>query len=786
MAVEYDFQGLAARLLSSAETLLQHWLPGGRREGREYKTASLQGGRGRSLSVNMDTGRWADFALGDKGGDLISLFAAIQGVTQGAAARTLAEDENYTLRPEGYTPPPPKPAGSPEVGPPPSMDVVEAFNFVHHRHGTPARTWTYLDETGAPLMVVARYDTKDGKEVLPWTWHLKDARWVARALPAPRPLYGLELLPDHPEAPVLLVEGEKACLAARGFKSPYVVMAWPGGGKAVSKIDWTPLAGRSVLLWPDADRKVDETGASLAYEDQPGARAMQRAGEALLALGCTVKILNVGVPDSDTGFDAADAVAEGWDWDAVLAWARPRVAVFTGAPEPAPEPDPAWQEGKITAEQLPKVEAGLIPTVPAVRAEVMPPRPPTPPDDEAPNMSPSIYATWERLGIATTKAGVPHYNMDNVVRFLENETAIPGLLWFDDFHQKMFTQFDLAAFQPLTHAREWRDTDELALVTYLQRHVGLTKLSLETVSQGVRLYASEHRRNEPKDWLGSLKWDGVERIEEFMHHAFGCEMDTYSASVSSNFLKSIAARILNPGIKVDTMLILFGPQGVKKSTALEALGGPWYAEVSTNVQSTDFYLALQGKVLIEISEMDAFRKADAETVKKMLSTKSDRYRAPYGRHTEDHPRACVFAGSTNEQFFLSDPTGARRFWPIGCVKIDVQLIKDQREQLYAEAAARVLAGETWWVMPDVETRARQEIHRQADEWEQIIDAWAADNFIGPCTISDVATQALHIRPQDLDAGIQRRFGKVLRKLGWSVGVETVGRKSVKLWTPAKK
>jgi putative DNA primase/helicase len=768
MPAEYDFSGLAARLLSSAETHLQQWLPGGKRVGHKYECADLRGGKGRSLKVDLQHGYWKDFASGESGGDLVDLYARVRGIDLGPAFRELSQGVGF-VQSGDYTPAAPTPDPDPETGPPPSEDMLR-FNFVHIRLGAPAATWVYRDETGAPLMVVARYDTPDGKEVIPWSWHLAEKRWVMRSLGYPssqvkRPIYGLEKLALAPGRQVLIVEGEKTVDAAQRLVGQnLVVVGWPGGAMGIRKVDWTPLVGRPVVLVPDADLKRLNDDILKPYEDQPGARAMQTIGELLVAQGNAVKVVNVGLDETRAdGWDLADAEAEGWDWPRLLAWIKERVKPWAPVTASDPAPQPA-------AVQV--LQPTVVPT----------PEPEGDPSD-IPALTLSQYANWERLNLATTKGGLPHQNVDNVQRFLANETALKDYLWYDDFHCKLFTRFDLDTFLPLPAPREWRETDEIHLQTYLQRHVGLVKMGLDVVTQGVKAFASKNVRNEPRDWMQTLTWDGTPRCEDFLSRAFGVEASAYTRAASRNWLTSIAARVLTPGCKVDTMLILRGEQGLKKSQALRALGDPWFAELAQNVESKDFQIALRGKLIVEIAELSAFTKSGAEAIKKMLSTQFDDYRPVFGKYNVSHPRVTVFAGSTNETFFLNDPTGARRFWPITCQVIDVDYIRENRDQIFAEAAVRVAEGFTWWEMPTLETREVQELHRQFDDWENTVSDWLHDNYIAETTVGDCANNAIGIPAAKLDRQIQMRIGRILTILGWANHSEYRDGRTVRVWRP---
>lgn len=277
-----DFARINSAALAHMPGVLESWLPGGHVQGQEYVCASLEGGRGRSLSVNMGTGVWSDFATGDSGGDPVSLYAALNDMGQAEAARALADSLGVAgqqpaqaatrLAKPVWTPILPVPANAPEP------------TFVHSRLGKPGTTWAYRDQTGQLLGHVARFDQEGGhKEILPMTFCRDESgrtAWQWKQFPAPRPLYGLDALSAHPEAPVLVVEGEKATDAASAISGGLVVVSWPGGSNAVAKADWSPLKGRRVCVWPDNDApgrkaalaiaaKVGEAGGTIAGIVQP-------------------------------------------------------------------------------------------------------------------------------------------------------------------------------------------------------------------------------------------------------------------------------------------------------------------------------------------------------------------------------------------------------------------------------------------------------------------------------------------------------------------------------------
>ncbi len=265
MSSSPDIKFVAREALARAEELLPSWLPGGRFQGREYVCSDLAGGVGDSLSVNTEFGAWSDFATGDKGTDLVSLFAAVNRLGQGAAARELARQlgmNGGAARPlqgrkaDDWLPILPVPDNAPEP------------DFHHNRLGNPVTTWTYSDQQGHVLGYVARFETAEGKQVLPLTYCAQGHRaaWRWKSFPGPRPLYGLDrLAAAEPDAPILLVEGEKTADAAQRIFPEAVALTWPGGSKAVGKADFSPLAGRNmVMVCPDADRPGFEAALAVA------------------------------------------------------------------------------------------------------------------------------------------------------------------------------------------------------------------------------------------------------------------------------------------------------------------------------------------------------------------------------------------------------------------------------------------------------------------------------------------------------------------------------------------
>jgi predicted P-loop ATPase len=226
------------------------------------------------------------------------------------------------------------------------------------------------------------------------------------------------------------------------------------------------------------------------------------------------------------------------------------------------------------------------------------------------------------------------------------------------------------------------------------------------------------------------------------------------------------------------MPVFEGAQGAGKSRLLSILGGPYYAELTEGLDSKDFFIALQGTWLVEVAELDAFRRTDIRRIKQVLSSCQDRCRLPYGKHAVDLPRRAVFAGTTNEHEYLRDHTGARRFWPVTVGAIDHGWLSENRTQLFAEAVEMLRSGATWWHIPAAEAREQAEERREADPWESVVAEF--------CLGRHETTSAEVLAHLGLDLARQgkaeqMRVSQILPVLGYKRYLRRRGGKPVRVW-----
>lgn len=374
------------------------------------------------------------------------------------------------------------------------------------------------------------------------------------------------------------------------------------------------------------------------------------------------------------------------------------------------------------------------------------------------------------IGLKVNNFGNPICNLDNLIRVLTVYEPFKKMVWLDNFHHKVFTEFGGQG------RREWSEADSLKLLVIIQREFGMDKLTLTHITQAVVIVSNMDQRWEVRDWIDSLTWDGKPRIEAFLSECLGVQESEYTKAVSRNFWVAIAARLYQPGCKFDNMVILEGKQGLMKSTALQAIAGNGlYASAGGDPGKKDFCLDMEGKLIIEIEEMANFDRAEVNIIKKILSSSTDRFRPPYGRKSEDFPRQSVFVGTTNDTEYLRDSTGGRRFWPVRVTRVDIDLIKEHREQFFAEAKARFQQGWTWWEVPITDAEIEQELRRQRDPWEELIESFCAGR-------ESVSTQEickdLGVDTAHVNHGHAIRIAKILKTLGYERRTSRFGDGSV--------
>lgn len=823
-----DFVALAAALLDRAEALVSDWLPGGKKQGKEYVCADLNGGAGGSTSINLLNGKWAEFSDGgERGTDLVSLYAAIHGLGEVEAARELIDRYGWqstclvawvpptggqaaeSARPAAAAPAgaADASAGKPAAKAPAKRQSVwspivpvpphaPAPTGVHWHRGKPEAMWAY-HFNGDFYGCVTRFIASDGgKETLPHTW-CEDkgddrglSRWHFKQWDEPRPLYvPAGALADG--RPVVLVEGEKCADAGHALLGDeFGFVSWPGGCKAWQKAGWAWLQGRKVTAWPDCDSKREllnkaEKAAGIAEDSkpilpaqlQPGMKAMAGIADLLQAQqACVVAMCAIPAPGAVAdGWDIADAIAEGWDAERVRAFILAALPYVSSSPE--------------------------------VRAAVADPEAPAGASGESGSegeLGSGGSAGWRAkllyAGLSIAKV------RENVVLALDGcelgggkrLAGIPEAADVIAFNEFSNSVVKLKPTPWGTSAGPWLEQDELEMGLWLTRVHFLPSMPRTTLEEAVLMVAQRHTYHPVRNKLDALrgKWDKQRRLRNWLKRfcvgeAVPAGMDAaeverrdkYLERVGTWMVMAMVARALQPGCKFDNMVIFEGAQGLGKSSMARALGGEWFADTGLSLGEKDSYQNLQGMWVYEIGEMDAFSRAEVTKVKQFISSQKDRFRASFDKRPRDYPRQCIFIGTTNERHYLTDPTGNRRFWPVPVnLQVDVAALKLELDQMFAEALSYFEAGDRFHPNPreqrelfdgEQEQRAVENAIEVAitkylyDEDQKIGLAGKNGSLIDEVSLSDLLL-AIGIGIEKLTPGKfhEKQAAAALRRLGW--------------------
>lgn len=385
------------------------------------------------------------------------------------------------------------------------------------------------------------------------------------------------------------------------------------------------------------------------------------------------------------------------------------------------------------------------------------------------------------LALRANGSGRPVADEENVRLILATDPALAGFVQHDDF------SYELLLCKPIPGTdggddlpRRWRDEDTVNLQTYIQRD-HIPRIGRDKVAGALKAYARTSCVVHPlRDYLRGLRWDGTERLDRLLIDYMGAEATPLHGEFGARWMISAVARVMRPGCQADYALVLEGPQGIGKTSALRALcpSDDYFSDsLPHDLASKDAKAHSVGKWIIELSELTQFRKSEIETVKGFLSRREEKFRPAYGRNEVIVPRQCVFAGTTNESEYLVDSTGNRRFWCVAVSKVDVAAIERDRDQLWAEAAHRFDAGERWHLSPDMEREAAGEAAKRVTFDPLLVTVHSILKSGGrlggklEVTPSDILAQveADVIPARERTPATGKRIGALLLQLGWTKG-----------------
>lgn len=314
--------------------------------------------------------------------------------------------------------------------------------------------------------------------------------------------------------------------------------------------------------------------------------------------------------------------------------------------------------------------------------------------------------------------------VNNIIIVLQNDPLLKGKIVTDEFAGRGLV-LDKLPWNEEPDKRQWVDTDNAGFYWYMETYYGIT--SRDKLYDALAIVGGQNKINDVKEYLKGLKWDGVKRLDTLLPVYLGAENNEYTRAVIRKSLCAAVARGVEGGVKYDCMPIITGPQGIGKSTFLSILGKEWFSDSLTSFEGKEAAELIQGTWINEVGELTAFTKQETSAIKQFLSKCYDIYRAAYGRQTERRPRRCVFFGTSNDNEFLKDTTGNRRFWPIdvGVNPAKKSVWNDlpgEVDQIWAEAYTYWALGEKLFLPKEIEDMAyeQQESHRETSGKEGMI------------------------------------------------------------------
>jgi len=392
----------------------------------------------------------------------------------------------------------------------------------------------------------------------------------------------------------------------------------------------------------------------------------------------------------------------------------------------------------------------------------------------APESSDGWNSQWQLDLRRNEKGGILPWSF-NVALILENDAEFREKLAYCDFSYRVIKR------QPTIGrctAGEWEDADKSILSVWLgEKHY--FNPSEKAIIDAVVKVSRDRRFHPVREYLGALEWDGIDRLDHWLVDALGARVElladdiaadnNYLAVVGRKFLIGAVARVMRPPVKMDNVLILEGRQGRGKSSVVKALFGEWYSDAPMPLGDKDAYQNIQGVWGAELPELDSFNKAESTTAKAFFSQTRDRYRPSYGHASQDFPRQVVFVGTTNQDEYLKDYTGNRRYWPVRCYAVNPAFVIEQRDQLWAEAMHRFNAGEQWWPADNerAQIEREQDSRLQIDPWQYPIEDYLHSITADYVTSDMILNAALKKDNAHITRADQNRIAPILKQIGWN-------------------
>lgn len=341
---------------------------------------------------------------------------------------------------------------------------------------------------------------------------------------------------------------------------------------------------------------------------------------------------------------------------------------------------------------------------------------------------PVLDTEWlKRLDV--DKNGVAKSTIDNVVLILDNDPYLKGRLALNLFTHREVLRGSVP-WRKIRVVENMVDSDDAGLRHYLEYTYDIS--SAPKIKDGLDIIITRNSFNPVLEYLESLKWDGIQRLDAMLIDYLNCPDEDYTREITRKTFVAAVKRIYEPGCKFDNILAIVGEQGCGKSTLVRKMGKQWFSDSLSALQGREAFEQLQGKWILELAELSGLKRTEVNAVKHFTSKQEDNFRVAYGKRTESFPRQNILIGTTNDRDFLRDFTGNRRFWPVDSGKkyssrlsVFDDLTDSVVNQVWAEAVTRYKAGETLYLSRDMENIAtrHQEEHTEMDERAGAISAF---------------------------------------------------------------
>lgn len=391
---------------------------------------------------------------------------------------------------------------------------------------------------------------------------------------------------------------------------------------------------------------------------------------------------------------------------------------------------------------------------------------------------PTENTAWTKL-LGYKKDGTAKPSVENIVTILTHDPALKGKIAIDEFTARLTVTGSLP-WNNENGIRGWSDTDDSNLYLYLES--GYQIAGQANMLKAVDIISFRNRYNSVEQYLNSLIWDETPRVDTLLADYLGADRNEYTAQVMRVSLVCAIGRAVVGGTKFDYVPILVGVQGLGKSTFLARLGKQWFSDSLQTFEGKDASELLQGVWINELPELSAFGRSETNKIKQFISKTEDFFRVAYGRRAEKYPRRCVFFGSTNDDEFLKDATGNRRYWPVRLGRYAPEksvfndLTADEADRVWAEAMNMYKTGLTAPYLTGeaaVTARKEQRRHEITDEWSGLIEKYLETPVPENWNSLDLVKRRMFLH--NADAAEAEPTGKIDRVCAAEIWCECFGK-----------